>query len=98
MSVFPDYPDENFKSYVYEQFSRVGKILSSPHRLIILNILCQGEHTVESLAKYSNLTIANLSRHLQIMKSANFVISRKEGKYVRYNLADEETCRLFSTY
>lgn len=98
MALFPDQPDDNFKQFVYEQFSRVGKVLSSPQRLIILNILCQGEHTVESLAKYSELTLANVSQHLQVLKSVNMIKSRKEGKYSYYQLSDESTCRFFTTF
>ena len=75
MPIVPDNADAEFKDYVYEQFSRIGKALSSPHRLVILNILCQGEHSVESLTKQSGLTIANLSRHLQILKSVNMTCS-----------------------
>jgi DNA-binding transcriptional ArsR family regulator len=80
MSVFPSNPDDNFKSFVYEQFSRVGKALSSPHRLILLNILCQGEHTVESLVENTGLNVANVSRHLQMLKSVNLVKIRRDGK------------------
>lgn len=98
MSAFPDYPDESFKIFIYEQFSRVGKIFSSPHRLIILNILCHGEHSVESVARHADLTIANVSRHLQMLKSVNLIKSRKEGKYTLYSLADDETCHFFSAY
>jgi rhodanese-related sulfurtransferase len=98
MALFPDQPDDDFKQFVYEQFSRVGKILSSPQRLIILNILCQGEHTVEALAKYSELTLANVSQHLQLLKSVNMIKSRKEGKYSFYKLTDESTCRFFTMF
>ena len=98
MSLFPDKPDDVFKQFVYEQFSRVGKALSSPQRLIILNILCQGEHSVEALAKYSELTLANVSQHLQLLKSVNMIKSRKEGKYSYYQLSDENTCRFFTMF
>lgn len=98
MSIFPDHPDENFKTFVYEQFSRVGKAFSSPHRLILLNILCQGEHTVESLVGNTGLNVANVSRHLQMLKSVNLVKIRREGKYIYYSLADEETCIFFTDF
>jgi len=98
MSVFPNNPDDNFKSFVYEQFSRVGKALSSPHRLILLNILCQGEHTVESLVKNTGLNVANVSRHLQTLKSVNLVKIRREGKYIFYSLSDDETCVFFTGF
>lgn len=98
MSIFPNHPDENFKSFVYEQFSRMGKALSSPHRLILLNILCQGEHTVESLVENTGLNVANVSRHLQTLKTVNLVKIRKEGKYIFYSLADDETCVFFMDF
>ena len=95
MSIFPNNPDDNFKSFVYEQFSRVGKALSSPHRLVLLNILCQGEHTVESLVENTGLNVANVSRHLQMLKSVNLVKIRREGKYIFYSLSDDDTCVFF---
>lgn len=73
MPVVPSAPDS-------EQFIRIGKVLSSPHRLVIMNILSQGEHSVESLAQHSGLSVANLSRHLQMLKSVYLVqVSRKEN-------------------
>ncbi len=98
MGVFPDTPDERFKRFVYEQFSRIGKALSAPGRLIILNILCQGEHTVEALAKYSGLNVANVSRHLQILKSVGLVRVRREGKNIFYRPADRRTCAFFNDF
>ncbi len=98
MPVWPQAPDDEFKTFVYEQFSRIGKALSSPQRLIILNILCQGEHTVESLARHAGLTVANLSRHLQILKTTNIVRMRRDGKYTYYSLSDEQTCAFFTSF
>ena len=98
MPVWPKNPDGEFKAFVYEQFSRIGKTLSSPQRLIILNILCQGEHTVESLARHAGLTVANLSRHLQILKATNMVKMRRGGKYTYYSLSDEQTCTFFGLF
>lgn len=98
MDYLPRSPDQQFKQYLYEHFSRVGKALSSPPRLVILNILCQGEHSVESLARESNLSPANVSRHLQLLKSVNLVRQRKERKFVLYSLADEDACHFFVAY
>ena len=86
VSLFPDAPDEKFKQFVYDRFSQVGKAFASPHRLVVLNILCQGEHTVESLARHAALTVANVSRHLQLLRGVNLVRQRKEGKFVYYSL------------
>jgi rhodanese-related sulfurtransferase len=78
-----------FKDQIYEQFSRIGKTLASPKRLELLDLLSQAERTVEDLAKESSLSIANCSRHLQILREARLVEARREGLYVFYRLADE---------
>jgi len=54
-------PNRAFKDAIYEQFARIGKAVSSPKRLELLDLLCQGERTVEVLAKESGLTVANAS-------------------------------------
>jgi rhodanese-related sulfurtransferase/DNA-binding transcriptional ArsR family regulator len=88
-------PNRAFKDAIYEQFARVGKAVSSPRRLELLDLLCQGPRTVEVLAKESGLTIANASQHLQILRSARLVDADKEGLYVVYRLADERVCEFF---
>jgi rhodanese-related sulfurtransferase/DNA-binding transcriptional ArsR family regulator len=77
-----------FKDRLYGQFARIGKALSSPHRLEILELLAQGERTVESLATEIGLSLANASQHLQALRQAALVESRKDGLYVSYRLAD----------
>jgi len=88
-------PNRAFKDAIYEQFARVGKAVSSPRRLELLDLLCQGPRTVEVLAKESGLTIANASQHLQILRSARLVDADKEGLFVVYRLADERVCEFF---
>ena len=78
----------HFKDRLYGQFARIGKALSSPHRLEILELLAQGERTVDSLATEIGLSLANASQHLQALRQAALVESRKEGLYVAYRLAD----------
>lgn len=78
-----------FKDQIYEQFARIGKALASPKRLELLDLLSQTERTVESLAKEASLSIANCSQHLQVLRVARLVETRKEGLYVFYRLADE---------
>ncbi|PYR54223.1 MAG: ArsR family transcriptional regulator [Acidobacteria bacterium] len=78
----------HFKDRLYGQFARIGKALSSPHRLEILELLAQGERTVDSLATEIGLSLANASQHLQALRQAALVESRKEGLYVSYRLAD----------
>jgi rhodanese-related sulfurtransferase len=77
-----------FKSNIYEQFARIGKAISSPKRLELLDILSQGERTVEALAGEANLSVANTSQHLQVLRESQLVESRKEGLYVSYRLAN----------
>src|SRR5437762_1224847 len=78
-----------FKSELYGQFARIGKALSSPHRIEILDLLAQAPRTVESLAKELELSMGNASAHLQVLKEARLVDTRKDGLYVEYSLADE---------
>jgi rhodanese-related sulfurtransferase len=88
-------PNRAFKDAIYEQFARIGKSVSSPKRLELLDLLCQGERTVEVLAKESGMTIANVSQHLQVLRTARLVEAEKEGLYVTYRLADQSVCEFF---
>jgi len=90
-------PGRQFKDAIYEQFSRIGKAVSSPKRLEMLDLLCQGEKTVESLARETGLTLANTSQHLQTLKAARLVEAEKEGLYVKYRLAGDMVCEFFRT-
>jgi rhodanese-related sulfurtransferase len=89
------HPNRRFKDEIYEQFSRIGKAISSPKRLELLDILCQGERTVEVLANETDLTIANVSQHLQTLRAARLVEAEKTGLYVTYRLADQRVCEFF---
>ena len=80
-------PNRRFKDEIYDQFSRIGKAVSSPKRLELLDILCQGERTVENLANETALTIANTSQHLQVLKNSRLVEQEKKGLYVVYRPA-----------
>jgi rhodanese-related sulfurtransferase len=80
-------PNRRFKDDIYEQFARIGKAISSPKRIELLDILCQGERTVENLAKQAELTIANTSQHLQVLKNSRLVEQEKKGLYVVYRPA-----------
>jgi DNA-binding transcriptional ArsR family regulator/rhodanese-related sulfurtransferase len=83
-----------FKDRLYGQLARLGKALSSPRRLEILELLAQGERTVASLATELELSIANVSQHLQALKQAALVETRKQGLFVHYRLADPEVFEL----
>jgi rhodanese-related sulfurtransferase/DNA-binding transcriptional ArsR family regulator len=84
-----------FKDSIYEQFARVGKAVSAPKRLELLDLLCQGPHTVELLAEKAELSVANASQHLQVLRAARLVASEKKGLYVEYRLADDQVGRFF---
>lgn len=84
----------HFKDRLYGQFARIGKALSSPHRLEILELLAQSERTVDSLATEIGLSLANTSQHLQALRQAALVESRKDGVFVCYRLAGPEVFEL----
>ena len=84
-----------FKDQLYEQFARIGKALSNPHRLEILELLAQGERTVEDLASEASLPIANASQHLQVLRAAQLVDVRRDGLYAYYRLSDERVFRVW---
>lgn len=76
------------KDQLYAQFARIGKALASPQRLELLDLLAQGERPVEQLAQEAALSFANASQHLQVLRQARLVETRKVGLYVYYRLAD----------
>jgi rhodanese-related sulfurtransferase len=78
-----------FKDRIFEQFARIGKALSSPRRLEILDLLAQVERTVEEIARETAMPVAGVSQHLQVLKAARMVEVRREGLYAHYRLADE---------
>jgi rhodanese-related sulfurtransferase/DNA-binding transcriptional ArsR family regulator len=80
----------DFKDRLYGQFARIGRALSSPHRLEILELLAQSERTVDSLATEVGLSIANASQHLQALRHAALVERRKDGLFVYYRLGATE--------
>ncbi|HKY34895.1 MAG TPA: metalloregulator ArsR/SmtB family transcription factor [Polyangiaceae bacterium] len=81
-------PHRAFKDRLYGQLARVGKALASPHRLELLELLAQGERTVDSLANETSMSIASASQHLQALREGGLVESRKQGLFVHYRLAD----------
>ena len=84
---------EEFKDRLFEQFARVGKALASPKRLEIVDLLAQGERTVEEIAGETTMSVASASQHLQALKAARMVAARREGLYIHYRLADEDVFR-----
>lgn len=83
------------KKDAYDQVSRVTKAMSSPNRLEIIDILSQGEKSVEAIAEHTGLSIKNTSAQLKELKAALLVASRKAGKFVYYSLANKAVAGLW---
>jgi len=88
---------ENFKHDLFTQFARVAKAMSNANRLELLEFLGQGERSVEALAQVSGLTVANTSQHLQQLRQAGLVTTRKEGQRVFYRLSGEDVTDLLGS-
>ena len=84
----------NPKRDVFHSLARIGTALSSPIRLEFLELLAQGERSVDGLATLTGTTVANTSQHLQKLKAAGLIAGRKEGQYVYYRLAGDEVVAL----
>lgn len=82
------------KTALLEDYALVARALSAPARLKILEQLAQTERGVEILAEKTDLTVANCSQHLQQLRRAGLVISRRDGKAVIYRLTDAKTLAL----
>lgn len=85
------------KHLLYEQVSRIGKALASPKRLEIIELLCQCEKSVETLAREADISVKLTSAHLKTLREARFVEARKDGKRVHYRLADTSIADLWVT-
>jgi rhodanese-related sulfurtransferase len=82
-----------FKDALYEQFARIGHALSSPKRIELLDLLSQGEKTVEQLAEQIATPIKNTSAHLRVLRQARLVETRRDGTYIHYRLAGDDVFR-----
>jgi rhodanese-related sulfurtransferase/DNA-binding transcriptional ArsR family regulator len=83
-----------FKTEINGQFARIAKAIANSHRLEMVDLLAQGERSVEELAKETDLSVANASQHLQALREARLVTARKEGLRVFYRLSDPAVYRL----
>lgn len=83
------------KDAVFEQFARVGKALASPKRLELIDFLAQGERGVEALAAAAGLSVTSCSAHLQTLRAARLVATRKDGVRVYYRLAGPDVAALY---
>jgi rhodanese-related sulfurtransferase len=83
------------KDGLYDQFSRIGKAVAHPKRIELLDLLCQGERSVEVLAQAAALSVTNASAHLKVLREARLVETRKEATRVYYRLASDSVCGMF---
>ena len=81
------------KDPLYAQFSRIGHALGSPVRIELLDLLAQGEKTVEALAEHSAASVKNVSAHLRVLRQARLVETRRDGTYIYYRLAGGDVGR-----
>lgn len=87
----------NVKHDLFAQFARIGKALSNPNRLEIIEFLAQGERSVDALAQVASLSVANTSQHLQQLRQAGLVTLRKEGQRVYYRLSGDDVVLLLNS-
>lgn len=77
-----------FKNKVYEELAKITKALANPHRLEIIELLAQGEFSVEQIASQTSLSVANASQHLQVLKASQLVEVTRQGNFIHYRLAN----------
>lgn len=83
------------KDLLYEQVARIGKVFSSPKRLELVELLCQGEKTVEMLAAGASISVKLASAHLRELRMAHLVETERSGKNIYYRLADKSVADLW---
>ncbi|HTF31484.1 MAG TPA: metalloregulator ArsR/SmtB family transcription factor, partial [Flavitalea sp.] len=77
-----------FKDKVYDELAKITKALANPHRLEIIELLAQGDYSVEQISIQTNLSVANTSQHLQVLKTAQLVDVTRNGNFIHYRLAN----------
>lgn len=83
------------KDLLYEQVARIGKVFSSPKRLELIELLCQSEKTVETLANEASISVKLASAHLRELRMAHLVDTERQGKHIYYRLADRSVADLW---
>jgi rhodanese-related sulfurtransferase len=83
------------KDLLYEQVARIGKAVGSPKRLELLELLSQGEKTVERLAADASIGMKLASAHLKVLKEARLVEARREGRFIAYRLTGRDVTDLW---
>src|ERR1044071_10164268 len=83
------------KGRIYEQFARIGKALAAPARLELLDLLLQGERSVDALARETQMSVANTSQHLQVLLAARLVDTRRDAQRIYYRIAASQVLDLW---
>lgn len=86
-----------FKDKVYSELARITKSMANPHRMEIIELLAQGEFSVEQISEQTNLTIANASQHLQILKTAQLVAVNRKGNFIFYRLSNSNVFKAWKS-
>lgn len=79
-----------FKDKVYDELARITKALANAHRLEIIELLAQGDYSVEQISVQTSLSAANTSQHLQVLKAAQLVDVSRSGNFIHYRLANND--------
>jgi rhodanese-related sulfurtransferase len=87
--------DRETKAALFDEFARVARAVASGRRIELLDVLANGERTVEALAGEASLSVANTSQHLQVLRQAGLVAARREGTSIHYRLAGPEVLELW---
>ena len=82
--------DREYEDAIYSGLAKILKAIANPARLEIIELISQGEKCVEEIVSNTNLTVANASQHLQVLKNNNIVKTRREGHYIYYSIVNEE--------
>jgi rhodanese-related sulfurtransferase/DNA-binding transcriptional ArsR family regulator len=87
---------ESLKEQVYRELSRVTHAISNPKRMELLDIIANKEWSVDELSKEVSMSVASTSQHLQVLKAAKLLNSRREGNFIKYSISDDSVLRLVS--
>lgn len=86
-----------FKTRVYTELATIAKAMANPHRLEIIELLAQGDYSVEQISLQTDLSIANASQHLQVLKAAQLVDVTRNGNFIYYKLANNNVFKAWKT-
>ena len=85
-----------FKDKVFSELAKITQALGNPRRLEIIDLLAQGEKTVEVIAAHTGMSVANASQHLQTLKAGNLVTVQRKGNFISYKLFSNEVATIYT--